>query len=169
MSAFEKITSDRQLQDHWLRRLVAGIIDFIIAAVMAWIISAFLAFPALLLGVAALFGAFPFLSGILFFLYASFFESMRGATIGKQVVNLKVTTVEGSAAGLGKSMIRNVSKIHGLLWLMDTLIGMAMVGDPHQKFSDRFTGTTATSTIEKDLIVPTIMAYASPQTSASSA
>ncbi len=169
MSAFEKIVADRQLQDHWLRRLIAGIIDSVIAAVIAWIISTFLALPALLLGVAALFGAFPFLSGILFFLYAAFFESIRGATIGKQIVNLKVTTTNGNVPGLDKSMIRNISKIHGVLWLIDTLIGMAIVGDPHQKYSDRLTGTTVTSTLEKELIMPTIMAYASPQTPPSSA
>ncbi len=169
MSTFERIASDHQLQDHWLRRLIAGIIDGTITAVIAGIISTFIALPVLLLGGAALFGAFPFLSGILFFLYASFFESIRGATIGKQIVNLKVTTLEGNEASLNRAMIRNISKIHGLLWLIDTLIGMALAGDPHQKYSDRFSGTTVISTIEQELIMPSIMAYASPQTPPSSA
>lgn len=169
MSAFEKIGTDRQLQDHWLRRLIAGIIDGIITWIIAWVISTFIALPAILLGGISLFGALPFLSGALFFLYASFFESSRGATIGKQIMNLKVTTMEGNATGLNKTLIRNISKIHWLLWLIDTLIGMAIVGDPHQKYSDRFTGTTVTTTTEKDLIIPAIVAYESPQTPPSSA
>lgn len=170
MSAFEKIGTDRQLQDHWLRRLIAGIIDSIIILIIAWIIATAVALPALLLGgVAGLFGAFPFLSGVIFFLYASFLEHSRKATIGKQIMNLKVTTVEGNVADLNKLILRNISKIHGLLWLIDTLIGMAMVGDPHQKYSDRYVGTTVTSTIEKDLIIPTVVAYVSPETPPSTA
>jgi len=164
MSAFEKIGSDHQLQDHWLRRLVAGVVDGIITWVVAWVILSFVAIPALLMGGAAWFGVFPFLSGVLFFAYASFFESSRGATIGMQIMNLRVTTMEGNVAGLNKSMLRNISKIHVLLWVIDTLIGMAMVGDPRQKYSDRFAGTTVTSTIEKDLIIPTIVADVSPET-----
>lgn len=168
MSAFEKIGSDRQLQDHWLRRLIAGIVDGIITWIIAWVILSFVAIPALLLGGGAWFGVLPFLSGVLFFIYGSFFESSRGATIGMQIMNLKVTTIEGNVVGLNKSMLRNISKIHVLLWLIDTLIGMAMAGDPHQKYSDRFAGTTVTSTTEKDLIISTIAAYTSPQTPPSS-
>jgi len=169
MSAFEKIGSDHQLQDHWLRRLVAGVVDGIITWVVTWVILSFVAIPALLLGGVAWFGVFPFLSGVLFFAYASFFESSRGATIGMQIMNLKVTTMEGNVTGLNKSMLRNISKIHVLLWVIDTLIGMAMVGDPHQKYSDRFAGTTVKSTIEKDLLISTIVeAYTPPQTPPSS-
>ncbi len=168
MSALEKIGSDRHLQDHWLRRLIAGIIDSAITWAIAWIISTIITFPALLLGGIALFGAFPFLSGVIFLLYASFFESSRGATIGKQIMNLKVTTTDKNTIGLYKAFLRNISKIHGLLWLIDTLIGMAMVGDPHQKYSDRFIGTTVTSTVEKNIIMPETATSTSPQTPPSS-
>jgi len=153
-SAFEKIGTDRQLQDHWLRRLIAGIIDGIIIGIVSWIISVLAALPALLLGGVFFFGAFPFLSGVLFFLYASFMESTYGTTIGKQIMNLRVTTMEGKAASLDRTLIRNISKIYWLLWLIDTLLGMATVGDPHQKYSDRFAGTTVASTISAGLILP---------------
>jgi len=61
-------------------------------------------------------------------------------------VSLKVTTMEGNVPGLDRTLIRDISKIHGLLWLLDVIIGMATVGDPHQKVSDRFAGTTVVST-----------------------
>jgi len=153
-TAFEKIGTDRQLQDHWIRRLIAGLIDGIILAIVSWIISIIIALPALLLGGVFLFGAFSFLSGLLFFLYASFMESNRGTTIGKQIMNLKVTTMEGNLASLDRALIRNVSKIYWLLWLVDTLLGMATGGDPRQKYSDRFAGTTVVSTIPTGLILP---------------
>jgi len=92
--------------------------------------------------------------GVFLFLYATFLESTRGATIGKQIMYLKVTTKEGNLPTLDRALIRDISKIHGLLWLIDTLIGMATVGDTHQKYSDRFAGTTVVSTITKGLILP---------------
>jgi uncharacterized RDD family membrane protein YckC len=154
-TVFDKIGTDRQLQDHWLRRLIAGIIDSIIISIVSLIISVLVAIPALFVGGAASFiiGGFSFLNGVLFFLYAAFLESNRGTTIGKQIMNLKVTTTEGNAASLNRTLIRNISKIHGLLWLIDTLIGMATVGDPYQKYSDRFAGTTVVSTISKSLLI----------------
>jgi len=168
-TAFDKIGTDRQLQDHWLRRLIAGIIDYIIISIISWIIAALAFLPAILLGAAFFIGAFPFLHGVLFFLYASFLESSRGTTIGKQIMNLKVTTTEEKLPSLDKTMIRDISKIHPLLWLIDTLIGMVTVGDPHQKYSDRFAGTTVTSTIQAGLILPSPPSPPAPPTPPSSA
>jgi len=153
-TAFEKIGTDRQLQDHWIRRLIAGIIDYVIILIIAWIISIIIAIPALLFTGVFFVREFSLLHGVLFFLYASFFESSRGTTIGKQIMNLKVTTTQGNVASLDRTLIRNISKIHWVLWLIDTLLGMATPGDPHQKYSDRFAGTTVTSTIPTGLILP---------------
>ena len=154
MSAFEKISTDRHLQDHWLRRLVAAIIDGLIMGIIAWIISLIVAFPAILQGVPFT-GAPELLGGFLFFLYAAFMESAGGTTIGKQIMRLKVTTTQGGVPSLGKTLIRNVSKIYWILLLIDILIGMAVGGDPHQKYSDRWVGTTVVSTINRGLLLPT--------------
>lgn len=82
-------------------------------------------------------------------------ESTRGATFGKQIMNLKVTTTDGKTPTFTLALIRNVSKVYWLLWLLDAIIGMATVGDPHQKYTDRIAGTTVVSTITRGLIVPT--------------
>jgi uncharacterized RDD family membrane protein YckC len=82
-------------------------------------------------------------------------ESTQGTTIGKQIMYLRVTTVDGKLPTLDRTLIRDISKIHELLWLIDTLIGMATMGDPHQKYSDRFAGTTVASTIGRGLILTT--------------
>jgi uncharacterized RDD family membrane protein YckC len=163
MSAFQKIGSDRLLQDHWLRRLIAGIIDSIIIWVITTIILALAAIPTILFGVVPAFiGTSAFLQGVLFFLYAWFMEFSRGATLGKQIMNLKVTTTQGSLPSPDKALLINISKIHWVLWLVDTLVGMALPGDPHQKYSDRWVGTTVVSTIDRTLILP-----ASPSASTS--
>ena len=150
-TTFEKIGTDRQLQDHWLRRLIAGIIDSIIIGIIAWIISLVPGFPS---GATWPIRPVDFLHGVLFFVYAAFMESNQGTTIGKQIMYLRVTTVDGKLSTLDRTLIRDISKIHWLLWLIDTLVGMATEGDPHQKYSDRFAGTTVVSTIGRGLILP---------------
>lgn len=161
MSAFEKISTDRHLQDHWLRRLVAAIIDGLIMGIIAWIISLIVAFPAILQGVPFT-GAPELLGGFLFFLYAAFMESTRGTTIGKQIMNLKVTTTQGAMPSLDKALIRNISKIYWILLLVDILIGMATTGDPHQKYSDRWARTTVTSTIDRGFLLPSAPSSSEP-------
>jgi uncharacterized RDD family membrane protein YckC len=157
MSAFEKIGSDRILQDHWLRRLIAGIIDWIIIWIITQIILGLAAIPALVLGVVPAFiGTSSLLQGVLFFLYAWFMEFSRGATFGKQIMNLKVTTLQGALPSPDKALLINISKINLVLWLVDTLVGMALPGDPHQKYSDRWMRTTVVSTIDRTLILPTL-------------
>lgn len=156
MSAFQKIGNDRLLQDHWLRRLIAAIIDSIIIGVVTAIILALAAIPALFLGIVpGILGTSSLLHGVLFFLYAWFMEFSQGATLGKMIMNLKVTTEQGALPPPDKALLINISKIHWVLWLVDTLVGMALPGDPHQKYSDRWMGTTVVSTIDRALILPT--------------
>jgi uncharacterized RDD family membrane protein YckC len=136
--------------------LIAGIIDSIIIWVITAIILALAAIPAIFLGVVPAFiGTSAFLQGVLFFLYAWFMEFSRGATLGKQIMNLKVTTTQGGQPSTEKTLLINISKIHWVLWLVDTLLGMALPGDPHQKYSDRWVGTTVVSTIDRSFILPT--------------
>lgn len=131
--------------------MIAGIIDYVIISIIVWIITIFVVFPS---GGTWPFRISDFLHGVIFFPYAALLESTRGATIGKQIMYLKATTVDGKLPTLDRTLIRDISKIHGLLWLIDTLIGMATVGDPHQKYSDRFAGTTVVSTIARGFILP---------------
>jgi len=81
-------------------------------------------------------------------------DSTRGQTFGKMFMNLKVTVTDGKPPTFGLTVIRNISKIYWLLLLIDVIIGMATVGDPYQKYSDRFAGTTVASTITRSMIIP---------------
>ena len=142
------------MQDHWLRRLIAVIIDGILIWIVVQIIAFFVTLPALITGVPIIFTSFDFLSGILHFLYAAVIEATWGATIGKQIMNLKTTRLDGGKATLDRTLLRDLSRIHGLFWLIDVVVGMATVGDPHQKILDRYAGTTVVSTIERTMILP---------------
>lgn len=128
------------------------------------IISIFVSLPALIQGIPFFPTAFELLQYLLLFLYAAVLESTRGATFGKQIMNLRVATTDGKMPTLDKTLIRDVSKIHPLFLLIDTLVGMATAGDPHQKVSDRFAGTTVVSTIQRSMILPAPYATPTPPT-----
>lgn len=152
-TGFEKIGSDTRLQDHWIRRLIAFIIDSIIVAIGTFIIAAIILIPFLI--TAALTGlpwflfnpfAFPFFAGILSVLYFALLESWYGWTFGKRIMSLEVEKVDGQKPPLDAAFIRNASKIYWILVLLDVIIGLATPGDPQQKVTDRIAGTTVTST-----------------------
>lgn len=152
-TGFEKIGKDTELQDHWIRRLVAFIIDSIFISICTLILAGLISIPFILTALATglpwyMFNpfSFPFFIGILSILYFSLLETYYGATFGKKIMNLKTSNLDGQNPPLNSALIRNISKIYWILVLLDTVIGLAVPGDPHQKITDRIAGTTVTST-----------------------
>jgi len=147
---FERIQKDQQLQNLWLNRFIAYIIDSIILGLVVSLIALIVAMPIVLIEVFshgfrpeswAPWSAFPVLMSILSLLYYALLESSRGATIGKGIMGLKVITGRGERPTLDKAFLRNISKLHWMLLLLDILIGLGTPGNPNQKFSDRYVGT----------------------------
>jgi uncharacterized RDD family membrane protein YckC len=85
--------------------------------------------------------------GIFWVIYSAVLEgSSWQATLGKKVMSLKVQMLDGSKAPMGKTFMRNISKIFGLILLIDWIIGIATHGpDPRQRYFDRIAGTTVVS------------------------
>jgi uncharacterized RDD family membrane protein YckC len=150
VSAMNIIGSDKSLQDHWGKRLVALIIDYAIFQVISWVAFWLLFIPwwGNWWGPAA-FGWTVFqpgFAGIMLFIYSFAMESSSsGATIGKKVMNLRVIPISGNM-DVGKAVMRNISKIHGLFLVLDWLVGFVSEGDPKQKWLDRVAGTTVVIT-----------------------
>jgi len=152
-TGFEIIGSDRKLQDHWVRRVIAIVIDSIIVAIAGAVLITLIILPVMIGAIAAgnflhptfswYYGwlQFPLVMGILYILYFTFAETSYGWTIGKKAMGLKVTLVNGQKLSVEKSFIRNVSKIYWVILLLDVVVGLATQGDPHQKYSDRIAGT----------------------------
>lgn len=141
------IGTNKALQDHEIKRFVAAFIDWIIVTIIASLIGGLLFFGGFV------FGGFGFLVwgvGLLVFalisiLYWAVQETFMGATIGKKIMGLQVVGTTGPMDFV-KALIRNVTKIHGLLLLIDWFVGIAMEGDPRQKATDRVAGTTVVRT-----------------------
>jgi uncharacterized RDD family membrane protein YckC len=151
-SGIEAITRSQQAQDYWVRRVVALAIDYVIMAIVIAIIGMIVFLPLAIPGIFSggffmpggilwNFGFFPFAVGLVMLLYFPVSETRRGATFGKSVMGLKVTTVNGAKPSLGQALIRNLSKIYWVLLLLDVIIGLATESDYKQKFSDRYAGT----------------------------
>jgi len=149
VAPFELVLKDSALQENWFRRLIAVIIDSILLGIVyailavlffigMWSTSGSFSFGALRLGI---FGVGALITWLLSVLYYAITESMWGASIGKMLLGLKVVGEDGNKPLLVNAFIRNVSRIHGLLFLLDFIGGMVLEGDPRQRFTDRVAKT----------------------------
>ena len=143
-TAAEKIGQDRFLQEHWIKRIIAIVIDSIIVGIATTIVLAIVFFPLFLANPFAFFNwlSFPFAMGLIYVLYFAIAESSYGYTIGKTIVGLKVVAADGKRPRLENAFIRNISKIHVLLLILDLIGGFFTSKDPHQKYSDQIARTT---------------------------
>ena len=139
-------TNNEQIDfTHWIYRLIAYIIDSIIigipVAIIYFVVLLAVVFSSPFFIVYGGWLVFPFLFGVLQFLYYMVLDTAWGGTIGKRVMGLQVQMVNGSKVTYGKSFIRNISKIYPLFLFLDWLIGVVTAGDKRQKFTDRYAGT----------------------------
>lgn len=144
---YEEILASSTLQNLWIRRVIAFIIDSIILLVVLAVVSAVLALallvPSLIFSFdiyGGLFSGFSALLGlVIVWGYYTLFEGSMSATIGKSVMNLRVIPLR-SRMSFTKAFVRNITKawipIIGLLFVLDLIIGLVTEGDPRQRFSD---------------------------------
>jgi uncharacterized RDD family membrane protein YckC len=149
-TGLDQLTANRDVQDLWLRRAVAFIIDSVIIGIGSIILALVFTIPLFIVG-PSLF-RFDFWGvwfwGFIPVLLVGYFilaEAGWGRTICKEAMGLKAVRVDGRPMDLGSSFLRNISKINWLLLLLDVIAGLVMHGDGRQKFSDRLAGTTVES------------------------
>ncbi|HDQ06407.1 MAG TPA: zinc-ribbon domain-containing protein [Candidatus Bathyarchaeota archaeon] len=144
VTVVERFERDPHLQDHWIKRAIAYIIDSIIVGAATAILLIIAMFPFFIGNPSAFFNilSFPFAMGLLYILYFSIAETMYGATFGKRLMGLTVATKSGGRPTFGQAFIRNISKIHQVLLLLDLIGGLITSTDLHQKYSDRIASTT---------------------------
>lgn len=150
VAPFELVMKDSALQENWFRRVIALIIDAVILGIVYAILSAVLlaglwatrgGFGLGGFGFASIFGVGAFIYWIMWILYFAVTESTWGASIGKMALSMRVVGEDGNKPEIKDAFIRNVSRIHGLLFLLDLIGGLVMEGDPRQRFADRISNT----------------------------
>lgn len=146
----ERFEKDPQLQGHWIKRLIAYVIDSVIVGVATALVLGLALFPVIITNPSAFFNlfSFPFAMGLTYILYFTFAEATRGATIGKGIMQLEVATKGDAYPSFEKAFIRNISKIYWVLLLLDVIGGLLTSKDLHQKYSDRIAHTTVVSSVD---------------------
>jgi uncharacterized RDD family membrane protein YckC len=149
-------SSQIDMGNHWLLRIVASIIDglpwAIISSVVWWALAINGGAPLAktLGGVSWVVWVFliPIVYGLFWVFYCAIMESSASAaTFGKRIMGLKVQMLNGSRPSFNKTFTRNISKILWIIFLIDILIGVATPGpDRRQRYFDRLAGTTVIQT-----------------------
>lgn len=151
-TGFELLSEDKHVQNHWARRVIAIVIDWAIISVALFIIAA-AASLSLLLGFPSRTATFPVwwaawwgvwfagLGGPILFLYFFLAEALYARTIGKEILGLRVSRIDGKRVDFRTSLIRNISKIYWVLLVIDVAVGLVTSGEMSQKWTDRFVGT----------------------------
>jgi uncharacterized RDD family membrane protein YckC len=149
---FEAVRTNTSLQNLWMRRAIAFIIDSLILLVVFIVLSAVLAIvlflPVLVLNLDAYGGFFSGFSAIFGLVivwgYYVALEGSTGATIGKRFMDLKVRSLRGNM-NYTKAFVRSFTKawlpVFTALFALDLIVGFLTQGDPKQRFSDMVADT----------------------------
>ena len=144
---FDVLFRDFRLQSFWSLRLIAYMLDLFIISVLGFLLSVF-AYVPLLFG--SLLGrnwawtgvwVAPFYLGLAQIIYSVLTEYFYGATFGKQILGLKVVNRKNMRPGIISVTIRNLSKAHWVLLLIDFIAGIFQSVDPRDKYLERVSGT----------------------------
>ena len=153
---FDVILATSALQNLWVRRVIAFIVDSLILLLVFALVYAILAIvllvPSLVFNFnlfGGLFSGFSVVFGLLIVWgYYTGFEGSIGGTIGKRFMDLRVRPLHGKMS-YTKAFVRNFTKawipLFAFLFLLDLVIGLATKGDPRQRFSDVAAETIVTA------------------------
>jgi uncharacterized RDD family membrane protein YckC len=150
VEGIDALLRDFRLQSLWALRLFAYLIDLTIVGVLGFLLSVF-AFIPLMIG--SLFGgnwtwrgiwALPLYLGIAQVVYSIILEMTYGATFGKQILGLTVQSAQGGRPSPQGVIIRNLSKAHWVILLIDFAAGVLPSHVPRDKYLDKISGTYVT-------------------------
>jgi uncharacterized RDD family membrane protein YckC len=118
---------------NWGERFVAWLIDVLIIGAVVFIIRVLVAVPTF--APVPVLDVIPFvgveLNNIFLFVYWLVMESIYNQSIGKMVMRIKVTTLEGNCPGIGQIAIESVGK--AFLLVIDLIIGVALYPRKRQR------------------------------------
>ncbi len=144
---FDILFRDFRIQSFWTLRLIAYVFDVFFISVLGFLLSVFAYIPLLfgsLLGSNwAWTGVWmaPFYLGLAQIVYSVLTEYFYGATFGKQILGLKVVNRKNKQPSLLAITLRNLSKAHWVILLIDFIAGVFQSVDPRDKYLEKVSGT----------------------------
>src|SRR5918994_6104343 len=132
----------------WTERFIAWLIDFVIVSIGLAVLFAILSIPFWIYNATAeevderFNGLQPFhylISSLVFFLYWTYFESTTGQSIGKRVMNLKTTTLNGEI--VERKWVALAAFGKAFLLPFDVVLGWIFTNDKRQRIFNRASNT----------------------------
>ena len=125
--------------EHFLQRLWALIIDFIVVTLLTTLVNNILFVPLSFMNNITISANYPLVVLILVtWLYFTIFEAKTNKTIGKRIIGLYVSDADGYMS-YKKAFIRNLTKTLWIPLIFDVILGK-ILNCPSRLF-DRFAGT----------------------------
>ena len=130
----------------WGARIIAFIIDAIIFGIVIGIIGSIIALPSITWyeGMPIM-RNMPFVSSgvrdLLFFIYFVWMDYSYGQSIGKMIMRIKVTNMEGGPIDLRQALIESFGKGFGALIFLDVILGWIFTSKRNQRIFNYLSGT----------------------------
>lgn len=135
--------------EHFIKRLYACVIDFIVVFLLIAIVNNILFVPISLLKIPFLSAYYPYIVTIIITLaYFGIMEAKTNKTIGKMIMKLYVSDEEGYIS-YSSAIIRNITKCFWIPLIFDVIIGK-ILGFPSRLF-DKIAGTDVYADSELEL------------------
>ena len=122
----------------WGDRILAYIIDAIIFGIFFGILQGLVALPTIsFVESMPMFRYTPFTSSgirdVVFFIYFIWMDYAYGASIGKMIMKIKVTNLNGGPITLGQAALESLGKAFGPLILLDVILGWIFTTQKSQR------------------------------------
>ena len=125
--------------EHFLQRLWAVIIDFIVVTLLTTLVNNILFVPLSFMNNITISANYPLVVLVLVtWIYFTVFEAKTNKTIGKRIIGLYVSDSEGYMS-YKKAFIRNLTKTLWIPLIFDVILGK-ILNCPSRLF-DKFAGT----------------------------
>jgi uncharacterized RDD family membrane protein YckC len=137
----------------WIDRFIAWLIDFIIVSIGLGILFAAISLPFWIafphwfetsnmnMGFRSLGGPWPpyLISSLVFMAYWTYFESTTGQSIGKKLLHLKTTALDGKNIDAKTAVLESFGK--AFLLPLDVILGWIFTNDRRQRIFNRASNT----------------------------
>ena len=108
------------------RRIIAYILDFFVVSSFMWIVSYLCSMFLNYNNMFAIYQYFPYVVPVIGIVYFVFCDKVKGASVGKALMYLRVVTVNGFSLSWSQAFIRSLTKIYWFPIIFDWAIGRVL-------------------------------------------
>ncbi len=108
------------------RRIIAYVLDFFVVSSFMWIVSYLCSMFLNYNNMFAIYQYFPYVVPVIGIIYFVFCDKVKGSSVGKALMYLRVVSVNGFSITWSQAIIRNLTKIYWFPIIFDWAIGRVL-------------------------------------------